>query len=1095
MSSAPLEPPESDAEARITLAMESYLAELESGGSPDINAYLQQFPDIADLLRPQLESIAFLHDAAPPMAPNPRTVSEHVHDINSSSMIGDYRLIRPIGRGGMGIVYEAEQTTLGRRVALKVLPAAAAVDSRQLARFRNEAMIVGQLSHPHIVSVIDVGQANHVHFIAMEYIDGRSLEQLITDWRQEDNFTTPLRDPSSGRGSARSGRDELKRLRMSAEYCCQVASALEYAHQLSILHRDVKPSNVMVNSSNKALLTDFGLARIADVNLTMSGDILGTMRYMSPEQASGDQTSVGPCSDVYSLGTTLYELVTLQPIYGGDHRGEILKSVLSGTTKAPRVLNPHIPKDLETIILKATQSYMGDRYHSAQELCDDLERFLRDEPIQARRLSPIDWISKWTRRNQFLAIAGVATTTLLMMAFAISTLLVWRAQIQTRNALIETKRQTSQAEDLLYLADVKQAYQAWELERMDQVEEILDRHLPKDNELDRRDFAWHLLKSMAKQPEATVIGSHQGAANEVAVFPDGERFVSVGDDGALRVWHIPTRSLLNEIDTGGNALFSVAISPDGESIATGSTKVQIWNAQSGDREMVLTEEDANAESIAFSPDGQKIAVGFRYDKVFLFARSGELIRSVDAKSRFESLEFSKDGKRILVPSRIPSTYSNSTVEYVRIWKDDLTSVDRDFVSESGPNAPFGRCKLATVAPSGQFFALSGYGDGGYTILADAESGKVLLTLPWEHSEIKACAISADEQVLAAGFDDGTIDYWQLERSDSRAFLAPERKYSIRAHRGQVRSIRFAEDNQLISCGHDGHVKTWHLGLSQSTRRTPRNVSAIECSRNVTFIARGDVIERIDHNGKRLELTVEEANFVTVDHAADQNLLAVFCNDRQVLELRSSESLQVIRDVHLDESAYAIACSPTQNKLAVCTMGRVRFFGTEELAEQTPITFDVEKIAYTVEFASDGKVIAYAGNFGEITVVDAITRERIHSIPTHSPTKCLTFDSTSNLLASGHDDGSICLWNWVTCEPVAVLTGYEGVVRDLSFSPNGSILASISSRGAAQLWSVRSAREIGVICRGLAGWTVAFSSDGHTIHVGYQRKLVTLRADR
>ncbi|MCA9170232.1 MAG: protein kinase, partial [Planctomycetales bacterium] len=981
MSSAPLEQPKSEAESRISLVMELYLAELEAGGNPDIGTYLKQFPDIADQLKPQLEAIAFLHAATPSLASNARPDGEQTPDHISPTVMGDYRLIRPVGSGGMGIVYEAEQTTLGRRVALKVLPTAAAIDSRRLDRFRNEAMIVGQLSHPHIVSVIDVGQASHVHFIAMEYIDGRSLEELITDWRQEENASSPFRDASSRHVSVRSGRDEMKRLRMVAEYCRQVASALEHAHQSSILHRDVKPSNVMVNSSNKALLTDFGLARIEDVNLTMSGDILGTTRYMSPEQASGDRTNVGPCSDVYALGTTLYELVTLQPMYGGDDRGQILNSILSGATKAPHVLHPYIPRDLETIILKATQSYIGDRYQSAQALGDDLERFLHNEPIHARRLSPADWIAKWARRNQFLAIAGVAAMTLLMMTFAISTLLVWRAQAQTRNALIETKRQTSQAEELLYLADVKQAYQAWELERMDLVDEMLDRHLPRDNELDRRDFAWHLLKSMTIQPKATVIGSHQGAANEVAVFPDGKRFVSVGDDGALRIWDIPSCSLLNEIDTGGNELFSVAISPDGESIATGSTEVQIWNSRSGDRELVLTAEDSNAESIAFSPDGQKIAVGFRYDKVSLFDRSGELIRSVDAKSRFESLEFSNDGKRILVPSRMSDTDSNSTVQYVRIWQDDLTSVDRDFVSDSGPNSPFGRCKLATVAPSGQFFALSGYSDGGYTVLADADSGEILLTLPWEHSEIKACAISEDEQVLAAGFDDGTIDYWHLERSDLGVLLAPYRKFSIRAHRGQVRSIRFANDNQLLSSGEDGQVKIWNLSFNQSTRRTPRNVSAIDCSRKVTFIARGDVLERIDETGKRLELTVEEANFLTVDHAAEHNLLAVLCDSRQVVELRSCESLQVTRYVHLDESAYAIACSPTQNELAVCTLGRVRIFDTDELAEQTPITFDVENIAYTVEFASDGKAIAYAGNFGEITVVDAITRKTIHSIPT------------------------------------------------------------------------------------------------------------------
>jgi tetratricopeptide (TPR) repeat protein/tRNA A-37 threonylcarbamoyl transferase component Bud32 len=330
----------------------------------------------------------------------------------------------------MGVVYEAEQVSLKRRVALKVLPFAAALDSRSRQRFQNEARAAAGLHHPHIVPVHAVGCARGVHYYAMQFIDGQSLAEVIAQLRRD---TTRTREGEFFGWVARLGH--------------QAALALDHAHQQGVIHRDIKPANLLLDTAGHLWVADFGLARSsAAVGLTMTGDLLGTLRYLSPEQALARRALVDHRSDVYSLGVTLYELLTMEPAYPGTDRGELLGQIAAGNPRPPRRLNPSVPVDLETVLLKAMAQQSEDRYATAQELADDLGRFLEDRPVLARRPSRGVRAARWARRHRRAVVAAAGVLALTLVGLTAGNILLWRARQETREALAEAQVQKRRAE-------------------------------------------------------------------------------------------------------------------------------------------------------------------------------------------------------------------------------------------------------------------------------------------------------------------------------------------------------------------------------------------------------------------------------------------------------------------------------------------------------------------------------------------------------------------------------------------------------------------------------------------------------------------------
>ncbi|MHC4406612.1 MAG: serine/threonine protein kinase, partial [Planctomycetota bacterium] len=443
---------------------------IEAGKPVDLAPYEQSYPEYAERLRRLVPALQVLDDIGlsavrssfPGRSAKPPAASVE-------GTLGDFRIIREIGRGGMGVVHEAQQISLDRRVALKILPFVGMLDQRQLQRFKNEARAAAGLHHPNIVPVYSIGCERSVHFYAMQYVEGQTLARVIDELKalqtigddplDSESVSQPTHMLLTGRASVgeeepRSGdpgaesrepngkawtkdtepltlawlstKATVRRLeffRSVARLGIQAAQALEYSHQSGVIHRDIKPSNLLIDLEGNLWISDFGLAQTrAGPDITMTGDVLGTLRYMSPEQATGRRRILDHRTDIYSLGATLYELVTLRPAVDADDRQRILRQISDEEPDTPRRRNGAIPKDLETIVLKAMAKEPERRYATAQELADDLERFLEDKLIRARRPSLVGQAGKWARRHRPMVwSAGV----ILVIAAMVSAGIAW----------------------------------------------------------------------------------------------------------------------------------------------------------------------------------------------------------------------------------------------------------------------------------------------------------------------------------------------------------------------------------------------------------------------------------------------------------------------------------------------------------------------------------------------------------------------------------------------------------------------------------------------------------------------------------------------
>jgi serine/threonine protein kinase len=424
--------------SRIALVLDEYVQLRGIGQEPKRDEFLARHAAIADELLDYLDGLDLVLSAQDDdLLATDDMENSPSEDLTPSMRLGEYRIIREIGRGGMGVVYEAEQLALGRRVALKVLPSAVSMDSRQRQRFQLEAQAVALLQHEHIVPIYGVGYDQGVHYYAMQFIDGRSLTEIMRERRA----TGPAERsslPDGKRSGSPSSASPTAYCRAAARYGFEAAAALQHAHDAGVIHRDIKPSNLMVDTRSHLWVTDFGLAHLPhdDPSLTRTGDLVGTLRYMSPERVRGDQYVVDARTDIYALGLTLYELLTLRPAFVATDRQELLRRILQDEPVAPRRINPSISRDLETIILKATAKEAEARYATARELADDLGRFLNDQPIRARRPNLLERTSRWSRRHRSVVLTAV---TVLLVTLSVSTVLLWRAKQRT-DAALDTHR-------------------------------------------------------------------------------------------------------------------------------------------------------------------------------------------------------------------------------------------------------------------------------------------------------------------------------------------------------------------------------------------------------------------------------------------------------------------------------------------------------------------------------------------------------------------------------------------------------------------------------------------------------------------------------
>ena len=644
--------------------------------------------------------------------------------------IGEFTLIREIGRGGMGVVYEATQASLDRRVALKTLPVSGRMDQRQIQRFQNEARAAAQLQHPNIVPVFSIGTEAGIHYYAMQLIPGHDLAHFI---RHAKTLLESPRAPRSGdtpkfaHGTtaqvfqptprvSRTGTDsavaegstlsvplsgfidmmadhkssvaDRKNFESILQIGIQAAGALHHAHQLGIVHRDIKPSNLMLDQDGKLWVTDFGLAQIQGAGaLTMTGEVIGTLRYMSPEQPLGQRVLVDQRTDIYSLGVTLYELLTFKKAFGGDSPKEIIRQVCFDEPVSIRRLNPRVPEDLETIVSKAMSKNPDDRYQSAQELADDLERFRTDQPISARRPTLLHQGRRWMRRHVALATAVAVGIVFLLLTSLTATGMIW-------NSLPAETLQRRRAESLLDKSEGLRLIANSTLMKEENPGLALLLAVRGAELNPGVDANTALLNAMGNNHEMRAFSPRKELTETLCVSPDGTRVITTVQKSLFGRGNFP--AIESDLRTGepiktfddGIAITSASYSPNGKlllitsaplrtpgrpSRANGDEKnavehvgvATLWDSRNGVKKVSFNDSSLDTTSEAqFSPDSSRLVLPCSDHSVRVYSTvSGQLELSLKGHTKkLLSTAFSKDGQRLV---------SVSEDNTIRVW--DATS--------------------------------------------------------------------------------------------------------------------------------------------------------------------------------------------------------------------------------------------------------------------------------------------------------------------------------------------------------------------------------------------------------------------------------------
>ncbi len=741
---------------------EEFLERRRRGEHPKISDYANAHPELAAEIRELFPAIAFVDnmaDSGELRPPKPAPMPES---------IGDYRLLREIGRGGMGVVYEAVQESLGRHVALKVLPYSALASPTYIERFRREARAAGQLHHTNIVPVFGVGEANGLQFYAMQYIHGAGLDTVLrTMQRQRGQAKThpgvdathggpPLAKAESSGSAHLTSSTDAEYYRRVARIGVQVADALAYAHDQGVLHRDIKPANLLLDARDTVWITDFGLAKTEDdAGLTNTGDFVGTTRYMAPERFRG---TGDPRSDVYSLGITLYELLTLRPAFVETDRSRLIDQVLHAEPPHPRQLERRIPRDLETIVLKAMAKEPRDRYATAAQMAEDLRRFVADRPIVARRTPLPERLWRWCRRNPGLATAAsVAVAALLVISIG-SPLLSLR--------LWEQRRQTQQELWTAQLARAEAARSTIQAGR-------------RFDGLRALDAAHALIPSMSPTETQKLDLRNQFIAS-----------LSLADLGKVQEW--------DGCPPGcAGVCFDHQLERYARSDAKGNISVR---RVADDHELALLPGEAHgAWTLHFSPDGKYLAAGYqqRFQRdALLFCiwdvDKREAIVRLKTTAGCGEVDFSPDSKR--------ATYMKGVGKLV------IRDLEDDKGQEQVLKLPQ-QPKHVAFHPDGTKLAV--------TLEQIVEVRSIdpwTVTDQWKHpAEVIGLAWRRDGKLLATacGY---RIYLWEPGKKEPLAVLP--------GHEGLVTEVAFNHAGDLLaSKGHDGTVRLWDVELRRQLVRT------------------------------------------------------------------------------------------------------------------------------------------------------------------------------------------------------------------------------------------------------------------------------------
>lgn len=1006
-------------------------------------------------------------------------------------VIGKYRLIRPLGEGGMGIVYEAEQQNPRRRVAVKLLrPASANKDA--VRRFSREAELLARLHHPGIAQIFEAG-------IAQVELRNRSVAPLIASdagaegVAHETSLPFLVMELIEGQTLLRHcdshGLSQRERVALMVKVC----DAVQHAHQRGIIHRDLKPANILVVSasppggvppresstaaarshaltvrdeiSSQPKILDFGVARVLEIDpmrtaRTLTGQIVGTLPYMSPEQFSGDPGEIDTRSDVYALGVILYELLCGRLPHASQQPIELARKIREDDPPRPSSIRPAVRGDLETIILKTLQKEPSRRYQTAAELRDDLSRFLENEPIEARRTSGLYVLRKTLVRYRFAAsmLAGfVLLTTVSSIALGV---LYQRSERQKREA-------DARAEALRrgnYLNTVALAHANLREGNSGHARVLLANCPP-----DLRDWEWRYLNTQC-DTSVRVIQAHEGTTT-LQFAPDGSRLLSLGYDRAIRVWSLSSERPLQEFGTGSMAE-TAAFSPDGRrvAVATRYPYVQVFSLDGSARPQQLAAHPGRvwANRVAWSRRGDLIASCAMGNTILLFdGQTLEQIGTIRSRQNLSAIAFHPGDDVVALGAQNGHVeiWTLREPEKIMDWK-----VHTDYVSALQYTSD-GR-RLVTR------------GTDNMIRVWDPRDGSVICSISCSASSA-AVVISPDDRRIAAGVDT-MLREWDIETG------APVS--SRLGHPTMITDVAYSADGAWIaSADRDGQMRLWNARQAASPRviEQPGRIvmsTALDASAGVLWIASSDgrLVGKTFPAGDELFVHRARGGDVLRAALAPHGLFGIVVGQNgEVHALDAQTGAPLAHLMTSPSRARAVAFSDDSRWAAVTREnGEITVFDLAHMRLHRAF-MAFEELAYSVAFLPDGRTLAACGGDGSVSLWDAIDGRMLRRLGAHDDRAfvlCLSPDGRT--IATGGNDRTIRLWSVEGDRPERILRGHSGSVRALRFSRSGRRLFSGGAGETMYVWDVESGSQILTLsAHARAVESITASADGRYVVTG------------